>query len=45
MKTSDLLWDALRMDVLQYNVTIEETTKVTKRLVLFKIAQIYDWVY
>ncbi|XP_071579802.1 uncharacterized protein [Temnothorax nylanderi] len=41
MKTLGLLWDA-KSDALQYSVTIEETSKVTKRLVLSKIAQIYD---
>ncbi|XP_071648473.1 uncharacterized protein [Temnothorax longispinosus] len=41
MKTLGLLWDA-QSDVLQYSVTIEESSRVTKRLVLSQIAQIYD---
>lgn len=41
LKTLGLLWDS-RMDVLKYKVTIDETTKLTKRIVLSKIAQIYD---
>ncbi|XP_077263143.1 uncharacterized protein LOC143898012 [Temnothorax americanus] len=41
MKTLGLLWDA-QSDVLQYSVSIEENSKVTKRLVLSQIAQIYD---
>lgn len=41
MKTLGLLWDA-KLDDLQYNVTIEETSKNTKRSVLSTIAQIYD---
>ncbi|XP_071654107.1 uncharacterized protein [Temnothorax longispinosus] len=41
MKTLGLLWDA-QSDVLQYSVSIEENSRVTKRLVLSQIAQIYD---
>lgn len=41
LKTLGLHWDA-RSDTLQYSVTIEETSKITKRIVLSKIAQIFD---
>ncbi|XP_077265255.1 uncharacterized protein LOC143899130 [Temnothorax americanus] len=41
MKTLGLLWDA-QSDVLQYSVSIEENSRVTKHLVLSQIAQIYD---
>ncbi|XP_012224844.2 uncharacterized protein [Linepithema humile] len=41
MKMLGLLWDA-KSDDLQYKVTIEKFAKNTKRLVLSKIAQIFD---
>ncbi|XP_046592768.1 uncharacterized protein LOC107217180 [Neodiprion lecontei] len=41
LKTWGLLWDA-KTDIMQYSVTIDESTKISKRLVLSKIAQIFD---
>ncbi|XP_046420473.1 uncharacterized protein LOC124179783 [Neodiprion fabricii] len=41
LKTLGLLWDA-KTDIMQYSVTIDESTKISKRLVLPKIAQIFD---
>nr|XP_046478563.1 uncharacterized protein LOC124217212 [Neodiprion pinetum] len=41
LKTLGLLWDA-KTDIMQYSVTIDESTKISKRLVLSKIAQIFD---
>lgn len=39
MKTLGLLWDA-KQNALQYNVTIGEASKITKRSILSKIAEI-----
>lgn len=41
LKTLGLLWDA-NSDTMQYRVKIDETPKITKRIVLSKIAQIFD---
>ncbi|XP_068994219.1 uncharacterized protein [Neodiprion pinetum] len=41
MKTLGLLWDS-NSDTMQYSVKIDETSNITKRVVLSKIAQIFD---
>lgn len=40
IKTLGFLWDA-KLDALQYDITVEDISRITKRLVLSKLAQIY----